>query len=471
MIRLLRYLVISIFTLVLMVAGGLFILTTVVSPNQWKAPILAQIEQHTGQKLEIAGDLDWQFYPRIAIRVHEAQLPNPAGFSGPYLATIEKITLDAAWGPLLHGEFQINSIHIDGSVITLETNASGAQNWQTHTKHTSAATHDKISSSTTTPTDFSINDITLSNTKIHWLDKKTAQDITLTGLHTRFNLSRQQDKLSAQGTMSIAEVIANKIKSADISANWKLVNNQVTVNDLRAKLYEGHYTGNIFYDFGASPARWEKKGQLTDVAIQPFLTDLNGYHNLTGHLTMDANLSGSMQEKVIAHTTGQITVNLKNGQYQGINLNQWYERGEALLNKKTSVANILAEESKNNSNNATDITTMTATLALNKGIMTNNDLVIANALLHAAGNGMVNLLAETLDYTLNISKSTADLKATGKSFPLHLTGNLHSPKVSLPQDLLQQGIANTLKDKLPATINGKSTEPLNRALDLLMQKR
>ncbi len=113
--------------LVLIAAGAVVIARF--DPNDHKASIVAEVKQATGRDLTLNGPitLKWAIPPVIEAR--DVTLSNPAGFSRPLMASLERLELRLALLPLISRTIEIKSLVLINPDIRLETDAQGTPNW------------------------------------------------------------------------------------------------------------------------------------------------------------------------------------------------------------------------------------------------------------------------------------------------------------------------------------------------------
>jgi uncharacterized protein involved in outer membrane biogenesis len=114
--------------LVVIVAAGAVFLARF-DPNSLKPRIEAAVEQATGRTLALNGPihLTWSLWPTVALS--NVALANPPGFSRPQMATLQRLDVQLAVLPLLHGRVDITRLVLEQPDILLETDAQGRPNW------------------------------------------------------------------------------------------------------------------------------------------------------------------------------------------------------------------------------------------------------------------------------------------------------------------------------------------------------
>jgi len=115
--------------LLILVVGvvGYFVLTF--DPEAYKPQIAAAVKQATGRELAIKGKIALALSLTPTIEVTDATLSNPPGYSGPYMASIEKLDMRMALMPLIGRRVEIDRLILTNPHVTLETDVKGRPNW------------------------------------------------------------------------------------------------------------------------------------------------------------------------------------------------------------------------------------------------------------------------------------------------------------------------------------------------------
>ena len=101
------------------------------NPEYYREKIQATAETETGFEIEINGELNWRYWPPIAISIEDVDV-RPAGSDVP-LATLKSAAVDLKLLPLLlgTGDIAINGLNIDGLTVNAMIDQQGRGNWET----------------------------------------------------------------------------------------------------------------------------------------------------------------------------------------------------------------------------------------------------------------------------------------------------------------------------------------------------
>jgi uncharacterized protein involved in outer membrane biogenesis len=120
------------------IGGGIFLASF--DPDSLKPRIIAGVKQATGRDLTLQGPIRLGVSLQPTLTVQGVSLANPAGFSRPQMATLDRLDLKLALIPLLSSRIEIGRLVLVKPDIMLETDAKGRSNWQFTPEAADAAT-------------------------------------------------------------------------------------------------------------------------------------------------------------------------------------------------------------------------------------------------------------------------------------------------------------------------------------------
>jgi uncharacterized protein involved in outer membrane biogenesis len=115
--------------LVVLIAAAVVALLTV-DVNRFKPQIVAAVENATGRKLEIAGDLELKIFPLPAVAVNGVTFANAPWGSRPHMATIGEFAAEPDLFALLRRQIKIDRLVLSDVDLLLEKNRQGQANWE-----------------------------------------------------------------------------------------------------------------------------------------------------------------------------------------------------------------------------------------------------------------------------------------------------------------------------------------------------
>ena len=99
--------------------------------NDYKAYITEFIQNKTGLKVNLPGDLSVSFFPWLGVETGEITVENAAGFTdtGPYLLSASSLGLELKLMPLLAGNFEVGDVRATDLRLLLVKSPAGVGNW------------------------------------------------------------------------------------------------------------------------------------------------------------------------------------------------------------------------------------------------------------------------------------------------------------------------------------------------------
>ncbi|MEO1018810.1 MAG: AsmA-like C-terminal region-containing protein, partial [Pseudomonadota bacterium] len=155
-------------------------------------------------------------------------------------------------------------------------------------------------------------------------------------------------------------------------------------------LYEGTLNTTLTANAGDVPA-FAVNLDTKNIALLPILTEFAQFERLQGTGNANANLttSGNSVKAIVENLDGEGAVLMRDGAILGINI-------AAFMREVMSLG--LSDES--GAAPKTDFAELGGTYAIEKGVLTNNDLTLQAPVLRLAGAGNVDLPQQSLDYTV-----------------------------------------------------------------------
>jgi AsmA protein len=127
--RAFKWIAIGIGSLVVLLVVGLLLAAMFIDANTFRGRLQSLVHERTGRELQLQGDLKVSVFPWLAVEFGPATLGNAAGFGREPMLAIRHARLGLKFWPLLHGQFEIGSVRLDGPAVRLEVDAQGKDNW------------------------------------------------------------------------------------------------------------------------------------------------------------------------------------------------------------------------------------------------------------------------------------------------------------------------------------------------------
>ncbi|MCG9678372.1 AsmA family protein [Vibrio sp. Isolate24] len=247
--------------------------------------------------------------------------------------------------------------------------------------------------------------------------------------------------LDVKGDITIDKFKASNARMQNVKASFNINRGIAELTSFTSDLYQGSISATAKLDARKSPASYTAKKQIKGVKVQPLLKDVVNNDKLEGTGNIDVDVKGSsltptgIQKNLI----GTIGINFTDGAVNGINVAQLIRENYAKIKGQ--------KVESSNETQKTDFSAMKATLKLNKGNVSTNDLTMQSPLLRIRGNGSANYLNQTVDFTVSTSivgslegqggKDIDELRDV--TIPINISGSWQQPKFKLVfDDVLKQ---------------------------------
>jgi AsmA protein len=224
------------FGLFVVLGLGIVAIITFVDLNHFKNTLSQQVNQHTGRKLQIAGDIKWTFRPWLSLEIQRVSLSNPAGFEGDFLS-FKKLWIEPHLSTLVTGKLFV-SLDCEEVHLALEKENASLNNWDDIFRHFNQKKNPTPQKSRLSVL---VGGLKLSNVSIDWHDKLDSQHLQFTHL----NLSAEKLYKALLGnaipiTLSTHLNNLQNQKSANIALNTEVrlhpIQKNVAFSDIILKL-------------------------------------------------------------------------------------------------------------------------------------------------------------------------------------------------------------------------------------------
>ena len=260
--------------------------------------------------------------------------------------------------------------------------------------------------------------------------------------------------LNVRGDLSVGSVLVGGLKLDNVVLGVNSSNGRLRIYPIRSDLFGGKYSGDVSIDASGSTSVLSMNESLQNVDLASLALAMFEQDNITGSMNGKFKLQGRGQDtdKIKQTLSGNLSFELKDGTYEGMDV--WYElrRARALLRSEPAPAPV--EPAR------TSFKSVAATGVVNDGVMRNDDFVADLAFMGLTGRGTVDIPAGTVDYDLQAQvydspearehatiEEINDFKKV--EIPLEITGPLASPKVRPDVErLLRQQVEDEIKDRI-----------------------
>ncbi len=224
-------------------------------PNDFKEEIASAVENATGRKLDINGDLDISVFPWLGLKTGKLSLGNRAGFEEKSFATIESAQIRVKLIPLFSSKIEMDSLQLNGLALNLQQLKNGKNNWSDL-----SAKSDNSSNKKPEPSDppkiaaLAIGGIEIKDSNIRFRDALSSQDLKLTQLNLQtgplelgapVDISLSTHVSAQQPNINGSFEITTEFKANPFDGTYQLNNSQIVVNLKGKTLPAGHLKGTL----------------------------------------------------------------------------------------------------------------------------------------------------------------------------------------------------------------------------------
>lgn len=217
--------------------------------------------------------------------------------------------------------------------------------------------------------------------------------------------------LTLNGRLRIGQLTAMKLRFSDAAVQVAAAAGLIRLGPNQAGFYGGRYRGQTTLDARGRQALLTLDDTLSGTQLAPALKDALGFEKFAGNADVNAKLNAQgLNARQIKQTlSGNVSLSIRDGTIKGLDLKKMIDildaaRRERRLEKLADL--------KPGANDETRFTHLGGTTHLTNGVARNDDLKIQSpGLANVGGKGTVDLVRETLDYTV-----------TAGPYPIHIAG-------------------------------------------------
>lgn len=211
----------------------------VFDPNDYRDRLAETVEQQTGRKLTLSGDIELSVFPWLGLKLGAAELGNAPGFSERPFASLSAAEARVKLAPLLGGEVAIDRVTLHGLQLSLERNKAGETNWADligeDTPHGAGEAADERAGEGA-PVSLAVGGIDVQNASIRWSDAQNGREdvISDVAVVTGEILPGAPFDLDAGVSFALAQPAANGRATLVGRVTLDLAAQRYRIEDLRA---------------------------------------------------------------------------------------------------------------------------------------------------------------------------------------------------------------------------------------------
>lgn len=174
--RVLKWVSLVLGAIVALAVIAILVIVWVVDPNSFKSRIESTVRDATGRELELVGDIELGFFPRIGLRTGEGRFGNAPGFGPEPMVSWKRAQLGAQLFPLLRGRLVADRVILEGADVRLVRRADGSNNWQ------DIGGKEPATETASEPMELRIDGIEISDSRVSFVDESVPRRIEVTSL-------------------------------------------------------------------------------------------------------------------------------------------------------------------------------------------------------------------------------------------------------------------------------------------------
>lgn len=363
-----------------------------VDPNNFKPQITEFVSKNTGYQIELKGDINWSFWPNLALEVNDVQYQE---------LTIQKALVSADLSQLIKGNIIVNDIAIY------------------------------------VPDLRQADQVILKNIVLQSSNLQLAKNNITTNISLSFE---SIDNIASSITGKIK--LANNLLHAPLSAKLGTNKNNLQLKldfDLKKSVLNIVLNGKQL-----------ELGKIWQAFSQPSM--IVGTADLNANLTSQGKTAAELKQ----HLNGTTNIVISNGQLQNININDYASLAlGAVSGLSNLLENEKLQKMQDSFNNSskTKFAKIKASCNINDGIIKNQDLLLLSKKYKVTGHGVINLPNNLIVYQAQI-KLLEHKKLKNIAIPVKIRGNLDAPTVQTDNHAFANNVIQALqKDKLKSFTN------------------
>ncbi len=256
---------------------AIFLMMTLVNPNNFKSQISSAVQNNTGRAFAISGDIKWSFFPWLGLKVNQMALGNAPGFGQQPFAQLDEADIDVKLLPLFFGKVQMGAITLKHLTVNLTQNAQGENNWNdlvAKTKQPHVSTAQQVAAAPVVGAkkmaDLHISKINIIDANVNYQNQQTGQIAKLSDFNLTSNNVNLNRPFPAKFNFNLSNnkplVNTHVIFSTNLTLNPD--SGQYRLQDLRLDgvlIGKQYPNGNLPFSLNAN-ANADLKQQTLDVS-------------------------------------------------------------------------------------------------------------------------------------------------------------------------------------------------------------
>lgn len=258
-------------------------------------------------------------------------------------------------------------------------------------------------------------------------------------------------KLNIKGQVTIGKLAYNTLTMTNLKLNLSANNGLIRAAPNSANLFGGQWLSNIALNVQSNMPVFQINEAINNVQVARLLNALsiNNKIQLVGTANLKATVStfGNTAPILTKNLNGNGQFAITKGAIKGINIGYQLNRALAIVNRQPTSAQPANDE--------TPFGSLTGTVQINNGVISNKDLLLNSQAMQVTGKGYANLITQELNYDIEasaiqgkVNPKIYDLqKKIGGSVPIQIAGTFDSFKVYPNTPVILKNLATSYVKK------------------------
>ncbi|MDH3688639.1 MAG: AsmA family protein [Gammaproteobacteria bacterium] len=310
MTKLLKVILWVVGAIVVLVVGLAIALPLLVDPNEYKDEIARLVENKTGRKLDIQGDLNLSIFPWLGVETGKVSLANPTEFGNEPMVQLDEASVRLRLLPLLSRQVEAGTILIKGLQLNLISDASGQTNWDSLAQTTQTGeggeenTADKATEAGVAA--LSLQGFDIRDSSIRYRDEAAGVEYQLSNLNAQTGTIVPGKDVPLEISGTIEGNTLEQPETFDVNASINLEDDSIRLKDLTLTT-----TGLATINLKATEATYQTKAQ--NLAINDIQLDTE-YGELKATLNA-ASATADLQQETAELSS--FVLNSQDGKIEG----------------------------------------------------------------------------------------------------------------------------------------------------------
>lgn len=246
-------------------------------------------------------------------------------------------------------------------------------------------------------------------------------------------------KTNIDGNFKIGNMIINKLKLNNITAQVKAKQGLINIDPANASLYKGKYNGSITIDARQATPTMKMHHELIGLRSEGLLFDLFQDKYISGGTKMVTELTsrGNSINALLKNLNGNTSISFDNGTI----------RDSSFAEKVALAVQVFEKKELKDGKSVVKFTGLSGDWKTTNGVFKTDNLSLLSPYFKITGSGIADVASQKLDMTLRIGPN----KQSGKRklfAPLRIYGTFSDPKFKLNLKDLLKAVAQQDIDKV-----------------------